>query len=154
MDLSLRLNEPSYFGFPGFPAWIEASVSMHHPADQPIGFAVRQRPRVMRYPAIGNRGMQQRTYIAVKFRIERRYKIWYPPTHPRHAHRTDAFAPCVLVIRRHGINLIQQHLWRDVAAVRRKLRAAIAAEHAAAHDRGGQRYAGETGQQRGFVVLE
>src|SRR5712692_3276959 len=117
----------------------EASVSMHHPTDQTIRFAVRQRPRLMGYPAVGNRGMQKRTHIAVKLGFQRRNKIRESRTQAGHAHGSDTFAPSVLVIRGHGINLIQQHLWRNVAAVHWKVRAAEAAEHAAAHDDGGQR---------------
>src|SRR5260370_34955404 len=127
MDLLLRLNEPSYLLYldsvPGF----EASVSMHHPADQAIRLAVSQRPRIMRYPAIGNRRMQQRTYFAMKFGLDRRTKIRKPRTQTVDAHRTDALTPGLLLLRGHGINLIQPHLWSDVAAVRRKFRAAVTA---------------------------
>src|ERR1700674_4326016 len=137
-----------------YPPEFEASGSMHHPTDQPIGFAVRQRPSLMGYPTVGKRGMQQRTYVAVKLGFQRRNKIREPRTQAGQAHGTDVLPPSVLVIRGHGINLIQEHFWRDVAAVHRELRATEAAEHAAAYDHGGQRHAGNARQQRGFLVPE
>jgi hypothetical protein len=33
-------------------------VSMQHPADQPIGFAIGQRARIVWNPAVGNRRVQ------------------------------------------------------------------------------------------------
>src|SRR5260370_21722024 len=123
---------------------------MHHPADQAIRLAVSQRPRIMRYPAIGNRRMQQRTYFAMKFGLERRNKIREPRTQTSDAHRTDALTPGVLTIGGHEINLIQQHLWSDSATVRRKFRAAVTSEHAVAPECGGQCTAVDTDQHRGF----
>src|SRR5260370_23087343 len=97
--------------------------------------------------------MQQRTYFAMKFGLERRNKIREPRTQTSDAHRTDALTPGVLVIRGHGINLIQQHLWSDIATVRRKFRAALTAEHAVAHDGGGQSHAGDPGQPPDFSAF-
>jgi hypothetical protein len=53
---------------------------MHHPADQSIGFALRQLPRIVRYPAIGNGCVQERAYLAVKLGFQRRNKIRKPRT--------------------------------------------------------------------------
>ena len=139
MDQWLDLNEPSYFDFPGFLARIRF-FSFDATSNRPT-HRLRGPPAGAHRAESGRRKPPRATASepcnGIRIPAAEQNPGAANPT--RDAHRADAFAPGVLIIGGHRIDFFQQHLRRDVAAVRRELRAAIAAEHAVAHDRGGQR---------------
>src|SRR5207245_7146457 len=73
---------------------------------------------------------------------------------PGDADGTNGFLPGILIIRRHGKNLFKQHLRREAGAARREFGAPIAAQNAAADDRGGERGTGDTREERRFFVVK
>src|SRR5215467_6601756 len=90
----------------------------------------------------------------MKFPLQQLRKLAKPYAQPRNSDRSNPFIPSVLIIGRHRENLLEQHLRRKTRAVRRKFRAAIAAECAGPHDGGGQGRARNTRKQDRLIAIE
>jgi len=74
---------------------------MHHPADEPVGFAVRLMAGHRAVIGIGDRPVQERLTLAMNSDSSGAQNP--PASRPnRNTHRTDAFAPSILIIRSHG----------------------------------------------------
>jgi len=71
----------------------------------------------------------------MKFVLERFHKFLKARAKPSDADGSNGFLPGVLIIRRHGENLFEKHLRREVRAARRQFRATIAAQNVPADDR-------------------
>src|SRR5579864_4666468 len=141
--------------FPSIPCLeFQMSVAMGHPTNESIDFAIRQRPRIGGHKAVGYRGMQKRAHTAVELGLQRLDEIRQARAKSSNAHGSDAFAPGILVVCRNRVDLLEQCLRGNFATVRGKFGAAIAAQHAIAHNRSGQGGAGNARQQRGLFVLE
>src|SRR6266403_2217500 len=136
-----RYVEPDSHSFTCSDLWKLVSAPLQHPAGQSFEFAIRERTCVFLDAPLGNGGVQQRRYLAVKLLFKRRYEFRETGPHSSNSNRMNSFLPGVLIVRRNRENLLEKHLRREFRATRGEFRAAIAAEYAIANDHGGKRRA-------------
>src|SRR6266481_7166570 len=129
-------------------------AALEHPADQTFQVAIRQRASILLNLTFRDRGAEQRAPLATEFVLERLDEFREARAKPGDADGTNGFLPGILIIRRHGKNLFEQHLRREAGAARRELRATITAQNAATDDRSGQRGTGDTREERRLFVVK
>src|SRR5260370_13599319 len=129
-------------------------AALQHPTDQTFQFAIRQRTGILLDARIRYRGVQQRTYFAMEFILERLDEVGEAGAKPGDADGLNGFMPGVLIIRGHRENFFEKHLRSEVSAMRREFRATITAQNAATDNRRGQSGPRDARNKRRLLIFK
>src|SRR5258708_28121783 len=90
----------------------------------------------------------------MEFILERLDEVGEAGAKPGDADGLNRFLPGVLIIRGHRENFFEKHLRSEVRAMRREFGTTIAAQDAAAHDRGGQGGTRDARKERRLLIFK